>query len=114
MSRPPAWLRGSGEVGCLHFLQTVPWGADEEKCKEYANWLVKNGADSIDTISALSVASFDGSPLLPLHVPIMIRTAVDAVAARGGAVGGNSMSAPLPLSTTNISVFPHLFVAISQ
>ena len=96
MSRPPSWLRGSGEVGCLRFLQTVPWAGDEDKCKEYATWLVENGADSIDSIAALDAASFSSSPLLPLHVPVLIRTAVKAVDARDGAPVGGSGSHPPP------------------
>ena len=68
----------------MDFLQSVPWGATPDKMTEYAAWLVTNGADSLDTIAALDPASFSGSPLLPLHVPVLIRTAVKAVAERDG------------------------------
>ena len=86
--RPPTWLRGAGEVGCLNFLQTVPWAASAEQMQEYATWLVKNGADSLDTIAALEPASFAGSPIMQLHAPVMIRYASKAVEARDGASGG--------------------------
>ena len=93
MSRPPSWLRGVDEVGCLDFLQTVPWGATPEKMTEYAEWLVTNGADSLDAIAALDPASFAGSPLLALHIPVMIRTAVKAVAARDGISSSGAVAA---------------------
>ena len=93
MSRPPSWLRGVDEVGCLDFLQTVPWGATPEKMTEYAEWLVTNGADSLDAIAALDPASFAGSPLLAMHIPVMIRTAVKAVAARDGVSSSGAVAA---------------------